>query len=214
MTSPQKTTNCLENLESSESSEVLGPQKKQYKRIRYDHNPFLDGVVASFGDKSVKVAMKLNLAEIETSTGSITRIPGEIHKLVSADSASFVKLYSAQLDSFFELTGPARQVVKYLIFLHQQDPNNHLIGLHRAFALEQDYNIPYSTWFAGINTLLDKKFIAASKVTSVYFLNPAIFFNGDRTRFVTEIRKQHKQARVANAQPAQPSLEGFDEDAY
>lgn len=189
-------------------------RKSPQKRERYDHNPFLEGVVATFGDKRVRVAMKPNLAEIDNATGEITRIPGEIVKVVSADNASFVKLYSAQLDAFFELSGTARQVVKYLVHAHQQEPNKHFIGLHRTFAAQSGFEIPESTWFAGINQLIEKKFIAASKVPNFYYLNPAIFFNGDRTRFIVEIQKQQrKRKRTGIPKQDQLLLDGMDDGA-
>jgi len=185
------------------------PKRKSGRRVRYDHNPFLEGVISTFGDKRVKVAMKPNLAEINNSTGEITLIPGEIVKVINADKESFVKLYTAQLDAFFDLSGCAKPVVKYLIHTHQQNANRHLVMLHRGFALQDGFDIPESTWFVGIKELIDKDFIAAAVAQNSYYLNPAIFFNGDRTKFVVEVRKQ-AQELMANDK----NLEiGFDDVA-
>jgi hypothetical protein len=202
------------NLKTPRAVEKLSAPGKVARRVRYDHNPFLEGVVATFGDKRIKVAMKPNLAEIDNSTGEITRIPGEITKIVSADNSSFIKLYSAEMGAFFELSGSAQGVVKYLIHVHIKEANKHLVVLHRTFAEQDGFEIPESTWFAGIRELIEKKFLAASKVPSSYYLNPAIFFNGDRTRFITEIVKQHKKTRGLSHAPASPALEGLDEDAF
>lgn len=207
MISPRKKSNTLPAVEENPKT------KPAFKRIRYDHNPFLEGVVSTFSDKRVRVAMKPNLAEIDNATGEYVRIPGEIVKVVTADNGSFVKLYSAHLDSFFELTGSARQVVKYLVHTHQQDPNKHLVGLHRTFAEQAGYDIPDSTWFAGIKQLIEKDFIAAATVPNYYYLNPALFFNGDRTRFVVEIKRQRRRVRELGASPDIPPLEDFGDDA-
>jgi hypothetical protein len=193
--------------------ELTPTVKPAFKRIKYDHNPFLEGVVSTFSDKRVKVAMKPNLAEIDNATGEYVRIPGEIVKVVTADNGSFVKLYSAHLDAFFELTGSARQVVKYLVHTHQLDPNKHLVGLHRTFAEQAGYEIPESSWFAGIRQLIEKDFIASATVPNYYYLNPALFFNGDRTRFVVEIKKQRKIAREVGALAGPALLEGLGDDA-
>lgn len=174
--------------------EKIPSSKVREKRIRYAENPFLGDVVATLSDKRVAVAMKANLAEIDNETGEIRRIPGQITKYISADRESFVKFYTAQLQAFFELSGAGRKVVMYLIHLHQKAPNSHRIVLHHAFALEEGFDIGQAHWYAGLSELLDKKFIASAQAVSIFYLNPAIFFNGDRTRFVTEIRKRKTDA--------------------
>ena len=194
--------------------ELRAKLSKVTKRVRYDRNPFLEGVVSTFGDKRVRVAMKPNLAEIDNETGEITRIPGEIVKVVSADNGSFIKLYSAELHSFFDLTRSAQSVVEYLVYVHQKDANKTLVVLHRTFALQDNFEIPESTWFTGIRELIAKDFLAASMVPSSYYLNPAIFFNGDRTRFITEIKKDRKKQRGLNAPSDQMLLDDIDSAAF
>jgi hypothetical protein len=165
---------------------------KRAIRKRHQTNPFLRDVVATLGDKRVAVAMKNNLAEIDNSTGEITHIPGHITKLISADREGFVKLYTAQIEAFFELSYAGRTVVKYLIWLHQQEANHHLFLLHLEQAHQAGFDISKTTWYNGISDLIDKKIVAASTITNMFFLNPAVFFNGDRTRLVIEVRKIRK----------------------
>lgn len=174
-------------------SPTSGDKKSPIKRLKYANNPFLSDVVATLGDKRVAVSMKANLAEIDNETGEYTRIPGQITKMISADREGFVKLYTAQIDAFFELQKPARAVVKYLIAVHQKEANRHLVFLHPSQAEADGYPISRATWFRGISELIDRKIIAPSTLVNGYFLNPAIFFNGDRTRFVVEVRKIRKR---------------------
>lgn len=170
----------------------VGDKKSPTKRLKYANNPFLRDVVATLGDKRVAVSMKANLAEYDNDTGQYARIPGQITKMISADRESFVKLYTAQIDAFFELQKPARAVVKYLISVHQKEANRHLVFLHPSQAEADGYPISRATWFRGISELIDRKIIAPSTLVNGYFLNPSIFFNGDRTRFVVEVRKIRK----------------------
>lgn len=169
------------------------PKKSGLRRVKYSSNPFLRDVVAVLGDKRVAVSMKPNFAEIDDKTGEITRIPGQITKMISADRESFVKLYTAQIDAFFELTKPGRTVAKYLIWLHQKDANRHLIVLHHSQTSESGIAISRTAWFDGINDLIAKKIIAPSTIQNAFFLNPAVFFNGDRTRFITEVKRVDNQ---------------------
>ena len=49
-----------------------------------------------------------------------------------------------------------------------------------------------ATYYRVIDELIAKGFIAPSTNTPLFFINPAIFFNGDRVRFVTEIRRKKR----------------------
>lgn len=186
------------------NSPAIPGKKPRRVRVKYSTNPFLQNVVAKLGDKRVAVSFKPGLAEIDQQTGEITPLQGQITKMISADREGFVKLYTAQIDAFFELGKPGRTVVKYLIWLHQQDANKHLIYLHPDQVAESGLQIGKTTWYDGIVELMDRKIIAASKLPHMYFLNPAVFFNGDRTRFVVEIRKSkkpsHEQLEAAGQQ--------------
>lgn len=174
---------------SSESETKLPVKSGRRVRVKHKVNPFLRDVVATLSDKRVAVAMKANLAEIDQSTGEITHIPGQITKFISADREGFVKLYTAQLDAFFELTEAGKRMVKYLIHVHQADANKHLFYLHPDQAEADGFSIPRTPWYAGLADLMDKKIIAASTLPNMFFLNPAVFFNGDRTRLVVEVKK-------------------------
>jgi DNA-binding IclR family transcriptional regulator len=55
-----------------------------------------------------------------------------------------------------------------------------------------------SSFHRSIRELLDKKFIAESAITGLYFINPHLFFNGDRVRFVQEFKR--KRANDEHAQ--------------
>lgn len=171
-------------------------KKVRKTRTKYASNPFLHDVVARLGDKRVAVTFKPNLVEIDNDTGEMTPIPGQITKLISADRESFIKLYTAQVDAFFDLTKPGRSLLKYLIWLHQQDANKHLFYLHPDQVQESGMVIGKTTWYDGLAELQERKIIAASTLPHMYFLNPAVFFNGDRTRFVVEVRKQKDQASL------------------
>lgn len=47
-----------------------------------------------------------------------------------------------------------------------------------------------SIFYRGIKELIEKRIIAKTNEKNWYFINPAIVFNGDRARFVSEIIKK------------------------
>jgi hypothetical protein len=204
------TDQATEDQQSGNAKPLVATQQRK-GRTRYDHNPFLNAVVEALTGKKVKVTMKSNMSVLDGITGEISPIEGQITKFISADREGFVKLYTAQLDAFFELRSSSRKVVKYLIHNHQQSPNRHRVTLHPDYAKEDGFEIPKSTWYDGINELIEKKFIAPAKAQNDYYLNPAIFFNGDRTRLVVELRRSDQKQRENLERLGQERL-SFDED--
>ena len=188
------------------TSPVQSGKRARVVRVKHSTNPFLQDVVAKLGDKRVAVAFKSGMLELDQDTGELTPLPGQITKMISADRESFVKLYTAQIDAFFELSKPGRAVVKYLIWQHQQEANKHLVYLHPDQVVDAGMQIGKTTWYDGIAELISCKIIAASKLPHMYFLNPAVFFNGDRTRFVVEIRKQKRPSHAELEQAGQQRL--------
>ena len=53
-----------------------------------------------------------------------------------------------------------------------------------------------TTYFRAVNELISLGFIAATTTPPFYFINPALVFNGDRVRFITELRKKSGEADV------------------
>ncbi|UNE80230.1 hypothetical protein IMY97_22775 [Pectobacterium versatile] len=47
-----------------------------------------------------------------------------------------------------------------------------------------------SIFYRGVKELIEKRIIAKTNEKNWYFINPAIVFNGDRARFVSEIIKK------------------------
>ena len=201
--------------ETDSVTETL-PAKRTRSRVRnrYDHNPFLGPVVATLtgAKRKIPVAMSPNLSTIDHDTGEISPVEGQITKYIAADREGFVKLYTAQLDAFFELKANARKVVKYVIHMHQQNPNKHRVTLHPAYAADDGYEMAKSSWYDGINELIEKKFIAAAQAQNDFYLNPAIFFNGDRTRLVVELRRSDQKQRENLERLGQERL-SFEEDS-
>ena len=56
-----------------------------------------------------------------------------------------------------------------------------------------DFELSAPIFYRGIKELVEKKIIAKSVDKIVFYINPAIFFNGDRARFVTEVIKKKEE---------------------
>ncbi|MFN7305670.1 MAG: hypothetical protein ACK5TQ_03710, partial [Acetobacteraceae bacterium] len=64
-----------------------------------------------------------------------------------------------------------------------------------------------SSFHPSLHELLEKKFIAATQGVGTYFFNPALFFNGDRVRFVHELVRRRTTPKIGTIQDdRQPQL--------
>ena len=53
--------------------------------------------------------------------------------------------------------------------------------------------ISKAVYYRGLKELLEKKMIAKSVKRYIFYINPAIIFNGDRARFVKEIKIKEEE---------------------
>jgi hypothetical protein len=142
----------------------------------YDHNPFIESI--------------LDL-KIKKKTVSISRTPeaainekgeyiGDKYMIVKkkVDKEEFVKVFKDQLTIIFELTKTAQKMLTYFI---------KVLGVNKDFVVfDKEKAKLYSglsskaSIYAGLSELIQKQVIAKSNLSQIYFINPAILFNGDR----------------------------------
>ena len=75
-----------------------------------------------------------------------------------------------------------------------------------AFSAVDQVLTPMSeaTYTRGMRELIEKDFIAATKVQGWYWLNPDFVWNGDRLAFVKEYRKiESKEIKLLNSEEQQ-----------
>jgi hypothetical protein len=63
-----------------------------------------------------------------------------------------------------------------------------------------------ASYYRALEELITKGFVAPSTNPPLFFINPAIFFNGDRVRFVTEIRRKRTTKMEALEEAGQQAL--------
>lgn len=176
-------------------------KKPSLLKQKYAENPF-----ASEDGFRVPLTKKSEVIETDgpasISVGEEQIAVAQIRRIKTVDSDPFVKLFVAELDRFFELTPSALRVVTVLI----QSIGNIRIGdgdqvyINEATIADKmkEYGMkPPSgaTYYRAMEELIAKGFIAPSTKTGLFYINPAIFFNGDRVRFITEIRKKRTSKR-------------------
>lgn len=172
---------------------VLDAPEKQDKlnkkdAPRYQANPFMGEVHIKRGSKKLTVGRADSLVNQETGEIHAT----EISVIRQVDRTEFVKLFSEGVKRFFELSPSGAKLLAYVLKVVQEVPGTDRITLHFMDYMERfpgdQTGMKKTTFYRGFTELLSKGFIAQSVVPNLYYINPKLFFNGDRAKFVTEYR--------------------------
>jgi hypothetical protein len=131
---------------------------------------------------------------INATTGEIVGV-ATIHQIEERDDAEFVKVFAAGVAASYELTKTAQRVFQVVLDQYQRTPMNH--GYADAVNLfwfgngieGRDVGMSEYTFKRGLRELLDKHFLHPKDPAS-FWVNPALFFKGDRVMFVKEYRRK------------------------
>lgn len=154
---------------------------------RYEENPFLDRLTIKTRGKKVTVARGARL--VDTDTGEIEGIT-EIAQVIEVEQEEFIKLYTRDLAIWFDLKKTGLRVFGALMLVIQENAiGRDLVYFDHTGKNSRAFGLSKNTFYRGVEELLEKGFIARHKSAGWYFINPTMFFNGDRARFVKEYRK-------------------------
>lgn len=111
------------------------------------------------------------------------------------DKEEFIKLYTSQIKTYFDLTKTAYKVFFIFLRIYQDaiGKDHFYLSCKKAMSLAEKIDhfvLSESIFYRGIKELIEKRIIAKTNEKNWYFINPAIVFNGDRARFVSEIIKK------------------------
>ena len=180
----------------NETWEVTMSRKKGVESYR--ENPFV--VTADVPVKNRRVTVSSDRRAITNlETGELEHV-AEIVRIQQVDAGQFVKLFTADLKRFFDLQPTTMKLVQVLLVQVQKAPNTDRVILNMGVAEEYftRADLPKmskASFHRAVRELLDKKFIAeCAMMQGLYFINPALFFNGDRVRFVEEYRRTRPDA--------------------
>jgi hypothetical protein len=159
-------------------------------------NPFLDPVTVEITGKLkrryVRTATSQELCDPET--GEIKAI-SMIHTVEERDDASFVKIFADGVRAAFELGPAGAKVFQAVLEAYQREKmtGGYADCLTLAWFDDglngQSIGMSERTFNRGLKELLEKEFLIP-RMPNVYWVNPALFFKGDRVAFVKEYRRR------------------------
>lgn len=158
--------------------------------IEYEQNPFLahTSEVVKIGYKTVWVAGDGDRVIVNRNTGETMGTVVGMRRAV--DRQEFVKLYAEGVGAILNLKAAGKKVFQ---LIYEEISAGGGIGKDRIFlkyeTLDDEIQAGMSraTFYNGIKDCLTNKIIAQTKMdTSLYFINPAFVFNGNRLTFLTQ----------------------------
>lgn len=158
-------------------------------------NPLMEPKEVPVKRKRVRSALaNRTLLDAETMAVTATAI---VHQIEDKDTDEFVKVFAAGISATYELSRTGQRVFQAILKEYEQTP------MTRGFA-----DSIYLAWFdgglsgrkigmseytfkRGLRELLDKGFIAP-QAPNVFWVNPVLFFKGDRVMLIREYRRKAK----------------------
>ena len=158
---------------------------KVHEFPKHDKNPFTDRFAVSVMDNShgrvIKYARKDG--QVISPHGEVLSngelILGREHIV---DKQRFIKVYVESLMLFSDLS--KRAIMLFAVLLQRLEKDKAVVYLVPQ-EIVRDMEISEPTYYRALSELLSAKVIARHSASSViYFINPALMFNGDRMTLV------------------------------
>lgn len=185
----------VKNVKIQPAVEDMDVQPVAVKKTRaiFDTNPFLTFTLTA-NKRSMTVAKGSVVKGTVNGTDDEEIFETTIAQKTMVDADQFVKVFSSGVAAIFDLSSPGVKMFSLLIIEAQKGIGGDLVYLSPAIvnklAKSNGKTMSSSTFSRGISDLVNAKILAASSQGQGWFyINPAIIFNGDRVRFVTEYHK-------------------------
>ena len=163
-------------------------------------NPFLDDTLQHIekGEKTLLFGQK----NPDLIIDSDSKVKGHslFARKVSIDKAKFMKVFMTGLSNWFDLSKAGIKVFAYVA--NQVQPNRDTFIFDLDNCKEFTGYSAKNSILSGLAELVENKFIARGPAFNIYYINPTVFFNGDRLTFVEqyEIEKTELQNETESVQ--------------
>lgn len=171
-------------------------QSRKHGVIQHAENPFLEALDVPVTKKfsSQESGLFISRSSQESGTGEVSEVAA-ITRVKTVDEEKFVKIFTDELRHFFSLKPSTQKVLQVVLVELQKRKDKDIVYLDYKHAIEyfttaEDTKPIMSrpTFHNCIKEMIDKEFIAESTYQNQYYINPKLFFNGNRLRLVKEYR--------------------------
>lgn len=157
-----------------------------------DHNPLVELTTVATKRRYVRTGRSKDL--VDPQTGEVSAV-ATIHTVEERDDAEFVKVFAAGVQAMYGLSKTGMRVFQAILDEYQ--------GTRMAGGFADSVYLHWfgnglngrildmseRTFHTGFKELLLNRFLAP-RSANLYWVNPALFFKGDRVKFITEYRRK------------------------
>lgn len=177
---------------STVNREVVSEADKA--RMKHAENPFWEGLqMATYrrkaklrGDNGPKALVTLGTGEREGVT--------EVSRIVEVDGDQFIKMFSRYLFVWFDISKNGQRLFEFALYEASRNKNKDALWLHPKDADKYHKGMGRSgysqaSFYRAADELCGAQILARAEVAWKFFINPGVFWNGDRVEFIAELRK-------------------------
>lgn len=176
-------------------------RKSNSEIIFYPENPFLGTLTVPTKSRTVNIGLNPDNVLVSTETGEVRSTFIGIRKEV--DTEEYVKIYTSCIEKYLDLSKAGQKAFHILLKTLQKTAiNKDIVSLADNIRVDccksEDLQVSKSTFSRGKDELLEKQIIAhCSLGSNLYYINPAVVFNGNRLVIVNEfIAKKNEELRT------------------
>ena len=180
---------------SEELTEDDTTRKLDLRKLDYSphENPLLTPTTVEIKRRKVRSGRNQDL--VDPSSGEVKAV-STIHTFEERDDQEFVKVFADGVKASYGLTRTGARVFQAVLEEYQNTPMTggfadsiYLCYMDNGLS-GRDLNMSEKTFQRGLRELLQRDFLAP-RSPNLFWVNPALFFKGDRVRFVKEyVRKR------------------------
>lgn len=206
-------TNVTNKQVTEIDDDAAGKKRTTYPRIRdLEPSPDLNPLIQVGGIQIKKKMVRSGNSEelINIDTGEVRGL-SVVHMVEEKDDAQFVKVFAEGIAASYDLSKAGQRVFQVVLGEYERTPMYggyaDAVDLYwqRGGLAGRDVGMSEATFNRGMRELLHKDFLYPRTPTA-YWVNPALFFKGNRVLFIKEY--------VRKTQPAtRPSLQHANKTA-
>lgn len=169
-----------------------------YLKIRnfdkHNENPFIENTVQNFSTRSKKLIIgDPSRLIVARDTGEITGQVAFINH-IEVDEEKFIKMFTSEIKNLFNLSSAGIRVFGYVMSILK--PNQDKVIIRTKECCKYTGYKAETPIRAGIGDLIKNGFLARTEYGEEYYINPMLFFNGNRVSFVKQyVKKNHQEEK-------------------
>ena len=170
--------------------------KKLYEYKLNKVNPFIDQTIHHVEKGDKYIMMGSPEGDLVVGPEGELKAHSVFLKKIKVDKAEFRKIYISSLAVWFGLSKTGIRIFSFIASIIK--PNKDFFIIDFDDCMEFTGYKSRKSISDGIKELIENKFIARGRNQYQYFINPTVFFNGDRLTFLQQYHVKNDNDRIEN----------------